>query len=106
MQRDIGNHEREIEILPPERDPEPPGLFGGGPVSGRIWISGGDGRARIVKLGPFGTFLLGAAALFLLGLGVFFMTGLFLIVAPIVLLLGAGAWLAGSVGIGPFRRLR
>ena len=100
------NDEREIEIIPPGRDPEPPELFGEGPVSGRIWISGGDGRGRIVRLGPFGTFVAGAAALFILGLAFFFMTGLFLIVMPIILLVGAGAWLAGGAGIGPFRRLR
>ena len=100
------NDDRKIEIIPPGPAQEPSEFFDEVPVSGQIWIAGGGGRARIVRLGPFGSLVVGAAALFLLGLGFFFMTGLFLIVAPIVLLLGAGAWLAGSAGIGPFRRLR
>lgn len=100
------NDDRKIEIIPPGDAREPSEFFDEVPVSGRIWIAGGDSRARIVKLGPFASLVAGAAALCLLGLGFFFMTGLFLIVAPVTLLLGAGAWLAGSAGIGPFRRLR
>jgi hypothetical protein len=71
-----------------------------------VWISSGSGGMKMVRLGPFQTLLVGAGVLALLGLGLFFLSGLFLILVPAVVLLGAGAWVANALGIGPFRRLR
>lgn len=94
----------EIEIIPPgessrkERED--------GYASSRIWIGSGSGEVKMVRLGPFQTLLVGAGLLAFLGLGLFFLSGLFLILVPAVVLLGAGAWVANALGLGPFRRLR
>lgn len=96
--------DRKGEIIPPgessraERDDD----FS---TSG-VWISSGSGGMKMVRLGPFQTLLVGAGLLGLVGLVFFFLSGLFLILVPAVVLLGAGAWVANALGIGPFRRLR
>ncbi|WP_363350614.1 hypothetical protein [Methylocystis echinoides] len=90
----------EIEIIPPGKKPEDD--F----ATSRIWISSGSGEVKFVKLGPFQSLLLGVALLVFIGLGLFFLSSLFLILAPAVVLLGAGAWIAHKLGFGPFRRLR
>ena len=97
----MGDDQRDIEIIPPGEDPRDDDA-----ASGRIWISTGGGEAKVVKLGPFGALMLGLGMLFLLGLGFFFLTSLFLVLVPIMAALGVGAYLAGLVGAGPFRRLR
>ncbi len=90
----------EIEIIPPgERRDE-------GPASSRIWISSGSGEVKFIRLGPFQSMLLGLGLMALAGLGLFFLSGLFLILVPAIALLGAGAWVANLLGVGPFRRLR
>ncbi len=91
----------DIEIIPPGEDPREDYAD-----SGRIWISTGGGEVKFVKLGPFGALMLGLGMLFLVGLGFFFLTSLFLVLAPVAAALGVGAYLAGLVGAGPFRRLR
>lgn len=90
----------DIEIIPPGDDPREDA------ASGRIWISTGGGEVKFVKLGPFGASMLGLGMLALMGLGFFFLTSLFLILVPVMAVLGVGAYLAGLVGAGPFRRLR
>ena len=95
----MSEEQREIEIIPPGEDPI------GGPAS-RLWVSHGQGQVRIVKLGPFGGFMVGLGLLSLFGLGFFFLTSMFLILTPIVAVLGAGAYLSGLFGAGPFKRLR
>jgi hypothetical protein len=50
--------------------------------------------------------MVGLGLLCLLGLGFFFLTSLFLVLVPVTAVLGVGAYLAGLVGAGPFRRLR
>ena len=96
------NDERgDIEIIPPGADPRDDYA-----ASGRIWISTGGGEVKFVKLGPFGALMLGLGMLFLIGLGFFVLTSLFLVLVPVVAVLGVGAYLAGLVGAGPFRRLR
>jgi len=97
----MGDDQRDIEIIPPDKDPRDDDA-----ASGRIWISTGGGEVKVVKLGPFGALMLGLGMLFLLGLGFFFLTSLFLVLVPIMAALGVGAYLAGLVGAGPFRRLR
>jgi hypothetical protein len=94
----------EIEIIPPGEEPRRSREDGF--ATSRIWISSGSGEVKFVKLGPLQSMLLGAALLALLGLGLFFLSGLFLILVPAVVLLGAGAWVANALGLGPFRRLR
>ena len=91
----------DIEIIPPGEDPRDDDA-----ASGRIWISTGGGEVKFVKLSPFGALMLGLGMLFLIGLGFFFLTSLFLVLVPVVAVLGVGAYLAGLVGAGPFRRLR
>jgi hypothetical protein len=89
-----------IEIIPPGETPE--GDF----ATSNIWISSGSGEVKVVRLGPVQSMLLGVGLLVFVGLGLFFLSGLFLILAPAALLLGAGAWVAHRLGVGPFRRLR
>ncbi len=98
-ERVMKDERQEIEILPPdkEHDAQP---------SSRIWISANGGEVKFVKLGPFGAFILAAGMLALLGMGFFFLTSLFFILAPIIAILGAGAYLSGLIGMGPFKRLR
>jgi len=91
----------DIEIIPPGEDPRDDYA-----ASGRIWISTGGGEVKFVKLGPFGALMLGLGMLALMGLGFFFLTSLFLILVPVMAVLGVGAYFAGLVGAGPFRRLR
>ena len=91
----------DIEILPPDDDPRDDYA-----ASGRIWISTGGGEVKFVKLGPFGALMLGLGMLAMIGLGFFFLTSLFLILAPVMAALGLGAYVAGRIGAGPFRRLR
>ncbi len=90
----------EIEIIPPGKEPRDD--F----ATSRIWISSGSGQVKLVRLGPFQSLMLGFGLLVFIGLGLFFLSGLFLILAPAVALLGAGAWVAHRLGLGPFRRLR
>ena len=97
----MGQDKQDIEIIPPGEEPRDDYA-----ASGRIWISTGGGEVKFVKLGPFGALMLGLGMLFLLGLGFFFLTSLFLILVPVMAALGVGAYLAGLVGAGPFRRLR
>ena len=89
----------EIEIIPPGEGREDD--F----AQSRIWVSSGGGEIKFVKLGPFQSLLLGLALMLFLSLGFFFLSGLFLILAPAVAVIGAGAWVANKLGIGPFRRL-
>ena len=95
---------REIEIIPPGKSSrsEREDPF----ATSRIWISSGSGEVKFVKLGPFQSMLVGLGLLGLVALGLFFLSGLFLIAVPVVALLGAGAWVANKLGVGPFRRLR
>jgi hypothetical protein len=95
----MADDKREIEIIPPGEEPEDV-------ATSRIWISSGGGEVKFVRLGPFGSLMLGLGVLSLLGLGLFFLSGLFLLLVPVVALLGAGAWVANRLGIGPFKRLR
>ena len=97
----MSDDRRDIEIIPPGEEPSDDDA-----VSGRIWITTGGGEVKFVKLGPFGALMLGLGMLFLLGLGFFFLTSLFLILVPVIAALGVGAYVAGLVGAGPFRRLR
>lgn len=96
---------REIEIIPPGEEPRGQGRADDFATS-RIWISSGRGEVKLVKLGPFQSLLLGLGLLAIVALGLFFLSGLFLILVPAILLLGAGAWVANLLGVGPFRRLR
>ena len=95
----MSEEQREIEIIPPGEGPL-------GDSSSRQWVSHGQGQVRFLKLGPFGGFMVGLGLLSLLGLGFFFLTSMFLIVTPIIAVLGAGAYLCGLIGAGPFKRLR
>lgn len=94
---------REIEIIPPGQEAPRRDPFSG---QSRIWIGNGAGEVKFIKLGPFQSLLLGVGLLAILGLGLFFLSGLFLILAPVVALLGVGAWLSGLIGGGSNRRLR
>lgn len=94
----------DIEIIPPGEEPRRDREEGF--AQSRIWISSGAGEMKFVRLGPVQSLLLGVGLMALLGLGLFFLSGLFLILAPVVALLGAGAWVANRLGLGPFRRLR
>lgn len=85
----------QVEIIPP--GPEARG-------SSRIWISTGSHRVKVVKLGPIGSALLALALLVALAVGFIFLTGVFLVLVPIVVVLGAIAYLTGASG-NPFRRL-
>ncbi len=91
----------EIEIIPPGED-----ASHSGSSPSRIWVSTGRGEVKFIKLGPFGSLMLGLGLLVLLGLGFFLLSGLFLILVPIAALLGVGAWLSGLLGVGSARRLR
>ncbi|PPD46518.1 MAG: hypothetical protein CTY15_00360 [Methylocystis sp.] len=95
---------RDIEIIPPGESShaEREDAF----ATSRIWVSSGSGEIKFVKLGPFQSMLLGLGLLALVALGLFFLSGLFLIAVPVVAALGAGAWVANKLGVGPFRRLR
>ena len=93
------DEKQEIEILPPGED-----LYAEN--SSRIWVSNNGGEVKFIKLGPFGAFMLAAGTLAVLGMGFFFLTSLFFILAPIIAILGAGAYLSGLVGMGPIKRLR
>lgn len=96
---------REIEIIPPgessRREREDDAF-----AQSRIWISSGSGEVKFIKLGPLQSLMLGLGLLAFVALGLFFLSGLFLIAVPAVALLGAGAWVANRLGVGPFRRLR
>jgi len=93
------DEKQQIEILPPGED-----LYAEN--SCRIWVSTNGGEVKFIKLGPFGAFMLAAGTLAVLGMGFFFLTSLFFILAPIIAILGAGAYLSGLVGMGPVKRLR
>jgi hypothetical protein len=95
----MADDKRDIEIIPPGEEPEDV-------AASRIWISTGQGEVKFIRLGPFGSLMVGVGILLLLGLGLFFLSGLFLLLVPVVALLGAGAWVANRLGVGPFRRLR
>lgn len=97
----MSDDRHDIEIIPPGVDSRDDY-----DASGRIWISTGGGEVKFVKLGPFGALMLGLGMLCFLGLGFFFLTSLFFILAPVMAVLGVGAYLAGLVGAGPFKRLR
>ena len=97
----MGQDKQDIEIIPPGEEPRDDYA-----ATGRIWISTGGGEVKFVKLGPLGAMMLGLGVLCFLGLGFFFLTSLFFILAPIMAVLGVGAYLAGLVGAGPFKRLR
>lgn len=101
----MSDDRRNIEIIPPGEDPRLDPREDAA-AAGRIWISTGGGEVKFVKLGPFGALMLGLGMLFALGLGLFFLTSLFLVLVPVLAALGVGAYLAGLVGAGPFRRLR
>jgi hypothetical protein len=87
----------EIEIIPPgvER----------GRSGSRIWISTGTNRVKVIKLGPIGSFVAALAMLVALALGFIFLTGVFLVLVPIVTVLGAIFYLTGASS-DPFRRMR
>ncbi len=94
----------DIEIIPPGENPRRERVDDAFAQS-RIWVSSGSGEVKFVKLGPFQSMLLGLGLLAAVALGLFFLSGLFLIAVPVVALLGAGAWVANRLGMGPFRRL-
>lgn len=85
----------EVEIIPPHVETQ---------ASSRIWISTGSHRVKVVKLGPIGSALLALGLAIALALGFIFLTGVFLVLVPVVLVLGAIAYLTGASG-NPFRRL-
>ncbi|WP_281929826.1 hypothetical protein [Methylocystis iwaonis] len=95
----------DIEIIPPGQKSRAEAEDDGFPTS-RVWISSGQSEIKFVKLGPFQSMLVGAGLLLFVGLCLFFLSGLLLILVPAVALLGAGAWVANALGLGPFRRLR
>lgn len=94
----MSEEKREIEIIPPGEE------FREETVS-RIWISSGGGEVKFVKLGPFGSVMLGLGLLLALGVGLFFLSGLFLILVPVAAVLGLGAYFSGLLG-GAFKRLK
>jgi VIT1/CCC1 family predicted Fe2+/Mn2+ transporter len=87
----------EVEIIPP-------GVETRERSRSRIWISTGSQRVKVVKLGPFGSLVLALALALMLALGFIFLTGVFLVLVPIVAIMGAIAYLTGASG-NPFRRL-
>lgn len=88
-----------IEIIPPSDQTEDANF-------NRIWMSNGSGSVKIVKLGPFAGVMLFLVAMLVIALVFALFTGAFLILFPIGVLLGAGAWLSGLLGGKPFRRLK
>lgn len=84
-----------VEIIPPGVETN---------ASSRIFISTGSQRIKVVKLGPIGSILLAAGMALALALGFIFLTGVFLVLVPVVVVLGAIAYLTGASG-NPFRRL-
>jgi hypothetical protein len=69
----------------------------------RLWVATGSNEVKFVKLGPLQSLAVAVGALLFLWLGFLFLSGVFLILAPIALVLGAGAYIAGLLG---FRRPR
>jgi riboflavin kinase/FMN adenylyltransferase len=87
-----------VEIIPPTSQQDDP--------PAQIWMSSNMGRVKIVKLGPVsGALMLIFVCLFIALIFAFF-TGAFLILFPIGILLGLGAWVSGLLGGNPFRRLK
>ncbi|PWB83750.1 MAG: hypothetical protein C3F11_04945 [Methylocystaceae bacterium] len=84
-----------VEIIPPHAETR---------SSSRIWIATGSHRVKVVKLGPLGSILLAFGFALALALGFIFLTGAFLVLIPVVAVLGAIAYLTGASG-NPFRRL-
>ncbi len=87
-------HKVKVEVLPPLQEER---------ASGRVFYSSGGG-IKIVRLGP-----LGALGVFLLvGLflaaGFFFLGGLLLLLAPLFVLGGVGAYLLNRFGGGRLLR--
>ncbi|MCC3245715.1 hypothetical protein LG047_10315 [Methylocystis sp. WRRC1] len=95
----MSEEKRDIEIIPPGEEFRDE-------TSSRIWISTGGGEVKFVRLGPFGSLMVGLGLLLLLALGFFFLSGLFLILVPVAAVLGLGAWFSGLIGGGSNRRLR
>jgi hypothetical protein len=88
-----------VEIIPPgagRREDEPDAHI----------LFGGSHRIKIVRLGPFGGFIVALALGLLLLLVFFFLTSALLILVPLGLLLAAGAYVSGLFGGGPFRRIK
>lgn len=101
----MSEEKREIEIIPPGEDDagrrDDPFAQSGA----RIWVSNG-GETKFVRLGPFQGVILGIGLLLFVGLCLFFLSGVLLVMAPVVALIGAGAWIANKLGVGPFKSLR
>ncbi|MGJ0392890.1 MAG: hypothetical protein ACR650_09055 [Methylocystis sp.] len=93
-----------MEIIPPSQSSRAEAEEGF--ATSRIWISSGGEQIKFVKLGPVQSMLVGLCLMLCVGLGLFFLSGLFLLLVPAVAVLGAGAWVANKLGVGPFRRLR
>lgn len=101
----MSDEKREIEIIPPgeddaERRDEPFAQSGA-----RIWVSNG-GEARFVRLGPIQGLILGIGLVLFVGLCLFFLSGVLLVMAPVMALIGVGAWVANKLGVGPFKSQR
>jgi hypothetical protein len=64
----------------------------------RVWVATNSAEVRIVKLGPFGTFLVIFGLLAVLWLGFLFMSGVLLIVVPFFIAIALGAYLIGLLG--------
>lgn len=87
----------EIEILPPESESGPRYRS-----RTRIWIGGTEG-VKVIKVGPVGAALLTLASAVILAMGLIFFASAFVVLLPIVLVVGAIAYLTGAGG-NPFRR--
>lgn len=85
----------EVEIIPPGEEDDGP----------RIWIGSGTTRIKVIKLGPFGSLAAAVTGIAILMLAFALFSGLALILIPVALLLGAGAYVSGLLG-GSSKRLR
>jgi len=82
------------EVLPP---------VGEESVSGRMFWSTGRGTVKVVRLGPLGALGVMLSIGLLLALGFMFLGGLLMLLLPLALIGGAGAYLANRFGV--FNRL-
>jgi len=76
----------EVEILPPLKEDR------------GFYYSTTRGTVKIVRLGPLGSLAVALTVGLVLALGFLFLSGMFLLLIPVVLLGGVGAYLAGRFG--------
>ena len=79
----------EVEILPPEDEQ---------PAFGRVFYSSGRGTVRVFKLGPFSGAALALATALMMAFGFLFLSGMLMLLVPLVLFGGVGAYLASRFG--------